>query len=413
MFFLFVICIGWIVISPCHAQTFEFRHIARGADTAEIYITCYWYSDDTTAWGAIFHSIDNGQSFSVQNKYLFPIGETEIFGDSLPGVIFQTPYGAGIGVSYDYGVTFEDKYSPLIHNVVHVGGSQKGEFYLEGGINVGEEFLYHFTHFGDSLYLMNNDIDSLRILDSGSLPGELYAFQAPYVELNDTIKLAFSNDFGQTFTINYLDTSIIANLFKHTLSHGPAAGELYMAGTDATLHYHIFHSLDYGHTFELKYITDQFHWGWDQFSFVAGRAPGTFYIFEQCLCSNTPIHNCIKIHFSRDYGASYTTYFHEFDSTYTGIIVNPQIGNDFIIFPNPATDKVRVQLGMRNDGLGMNEELRIFVFDIFGREVKKIPVPEGKDEILLDVSGWTKGIYILTLKAGERVVGRKKVMVAG
>ena len=49
------------------------------------------------------------------------------------------------------------------------------------------------------------------------------------------------------------------------------------------------------------------------------------------------------------------------------------------VFPNPATDKVMVQLGMRHVELGMNEELRIFVFDIFGKEVKKIPVPEGKE----------------------------------
>jgi hypothetical protein len=34
---------------------------------------------------------------------------------------------------------------------------------------------------------------------------------------------------------------------------------------------------------------------------------------------------------------------------------------------------VMVQLGMRHVELGMSEELGIFVFDIFAKEVKKIP----------------------------------------
>ena len=411
---MFFVCLflGSSIAESCHAQTFGYRDLARGADTAEIYISCHWYDNYTTSWGAIFHSTNNGQSFTFKYKYIYPDELAEIFGDSLPGALFQLSYGTGgIGISFDYGESFESKYSPLISNVVRVGGSQKGELYLTGGINIGENILYHVTHYGDSLYLNNTNMDSLRILDSGSLPGELYAFKWPFIGLFDTIRLAFSNDFGQTFTVNYIDTSIIANLYLPTLSHGTEPGELYMAAADTSNHYRILHSSDYGHTFELKHITEQFTPVWNEFSFVAGRAPGTFYIFEQGLCAGCPIHNCIKIHFSRDYGATYTTYFHELDSTYTGISETVKKLGEFKVFPNPATDKVRVQLGIRNEELGINEELRILVYDVFGREVEEIRVPAGRDEITMDVSGWPKGMYVIRLVYNNETISGKKILV--
>ncbi len=81
------------------------------------------------------------------------------------------------------------------------------------------------------------------------------------------------------------------------------------------------------------------------------------------------------------------------------------------VFPNPAKDKVRVQFGMRNEELGINEELRIIVYDVFGREVEEIKIPNGKDEITLDVSGWPKGMYIIRLVYNNETIAGRKILV--
>ena len=81
------------------------------------------------------------------------------------------------------------------------------------------------------------------------------------------------------------------------------------------------------------------------------------------------------------------------------------------VFPNPASDKVRVQLGMRNEESGMNEELKMVVHDIFGRIVEEIKVPAGKEEITLDVSGWQRGMYVFRLMYNKQQVGDQKVVV--
>ncbi len=81
------------------------------------------------------------------------------------------------------------------------------------------------------------------------------------------------------------------------------------------------------------------------------------------------------------------------------------------VFPNPATDKVRVQFGMRNEELGINEELRIIVYDVFGREVEEIKIPNGKDEITLDVSAWPKGMYIIRLVYNNETIAGRKLVV--
>ncbi len=400
-------CLSSCYTPACQAQVFENRHIARGADTAEIYITCHWYDDNIDRWGAIFRSTNNGESFSVQHKYVYPDERSEIFGDSLQGVLYQSPYGTGIGISYDYGATFEDKYDPIISYKVTIGGCEKGELYVEGRETVpGNDYvLYRITNFGDSLALKNTNMWGLTPLESGSLPGEVYAIQWPYYGTNsDTLGLGISNDYGQTFTINYIDTSIATNLNQHTISSGPAPGELYIAGVKNTYLYHILHSFDYGNTFELKCLFPA-NKMWYDYSFVAGRKPGTFYIIEESPCPTGPLHNCITIYFSRDYGTTYTPYFNELDSLYTGISENPRPTTDFNVFPNPTTEKLTVEFSTKPYGP------EVELFDITGRLQATIRIDQNSEKTEIDISGLKPGIYLLKLRDGDRMTGMKKVVI--
>ncbi len=408
-FFLsLVICTNLLSYYPpvCQGQVFEKRHIARGADTAEIYITCHWYDDNIDRWGAIFRSTNNGESFSVQHKYVYPNEIVDIFGDSLQGGLYQTPYGIGIGVSYDFGVTFEDKTTPIISYMQGIGGCIKGELYLQGIDTSSFKRLYNVINFGDSLVLKNPYMDSLTVLESGSLPGEVYAIQWPYYGPNrDTLGLGISNDYGQTFTINYIDTSIATNLYQHTISSGPAPGELYITGVKNNDLYHILHSFDYGYTFELKCLfpADKM---WYDYSFVAGRKPGTFYIIEESPCPTGPLHNCITIYFSRDYGATYTPYFNELDSLYTGISESPRPTTDFNVFPNPACDRLSVEFSVNPCGA------EIELFDMIGKLLSSVRIEQNLKKAEIDISRLRPGIYLLKLRNRDGVTGIKKVVVA-
>jgi hypothetical protein len=388
------------------AQTFDWRHIARGADTAEIYITCAWYQDTQQWWGGIFRSIDNGENFCLQHKYLYPNGCREVFGDSTQGVLFQSPYGGGIGVSYDYGATFESKTVPVSHYPIGIGGCRKGEFYFEGYLSDTVKVLYYITNFGDSLALVNNQADSLTIREPGSLPGEVYGIQWPYFNGTDTLGLAFSSDYGNTFTINYLDTALLWNLYQITLTSGPAPGELYLIGlVDTSVRYYILHSYDYGQTLELKYVTDPVEWGSQKFSFVAGRAPGTFYILKQEHCCSNPLINCITIYFSRDYGVTYTEYNHAYDSTYTGVPELPPLVGTLTVYPNPATDKLTVEFK------GVSEGCDVELLDPMGRLITKKPRLPGERLVEINVGTLPKGVYILRVRNKDRVMGVEKVVV--
>ena len=388
------------------AQTFDWRHIARGADTAEIYITCAWYQDNQEWWGAIFRSTDNGTSFSVQNKYIYPDHIHEIFGDSTQGVLFQYPFTYGIGISFDYGVTFEGKPVPLTNYVAGIGGCLKGEFYAQGHLSDTIKGLYHLTNFGDTLTLVNTHFNSITTREAGSLPGEVYGIQWPYFgSQSDTLGLALSIDTGKTFTVNYLDTSIVAYLQQHTLSSGPAPGELYLsAWGGGSWTYHILHSYDYGQTFEVKY-SFPFDPMWYEYSFVAGRLPGTFYIFEEGICSTFPLHNCITIYFSRDYGATYTAYFHELDSTYTGVPEPPPLEGTFSVYPNPTTDKLKVEFK------GVSEDCDVELLDPMGKLITKKPRLPGERSVVITVGTLPKGVYILRIRHGDRIIGMEKVVM--
>ena len=387
-----------------YAQVFEFRHISAGADTGELYISSYWHDDDTTKWGGVFRSTDNGKTLSVQYKDLWPsIVYYNIFGDSLSGTVYLL---FGLYISQDFGISWEYKSTPITDYFEGIGGCLQGEIYIKGHIASGQIVLYHGMNFGDSLYLMNTAMGSLGCIEAGSLPGEVYALKWPYWDpYRDTLGLAFSSNYGQTFTVTYIDTSIATHLYRHTLAHGPDTGEIYITGLDFSDRYHVLHSWDHGHTFTVKHITAPISLGWDNFSFVAGRKPGTFYMLKTYLCATVPLHNCMEIHYSQDYGETYTIYYHELDSTYTGISLPSIHEKPILPYPNPVSDKLMVDL------YGNSDEANIQLFDLTGRLQLTTRIPAGQGKVIVDVSPLNPGIYLLKVTDREKVIGVGKVVV--
>jgi hypothetical protein len=379
-----------ISVREAWSQFVSRRDLSRGSDTAELFISCFWYNDEFHTWGGIFHSVDNGQTLTMQHKFSFPSEWPEIYGDSAPGKLMIIPAGCPyIGVSQDYGISFEQEAFPTIIEGYpqHTGGSMSGELYIAGNI-ANHTGLLHLTDFADSCLLVNPAIDSILLFDGGSEPGEIYGMKWFENPVLDTFLLVYSSDFGHHFFTTTFDTSLFYNLYKFSFSRGTEPGEVYLTGFDFNMQWHVFHSTDYGHTFDLRHITPVF---WEEYvSFTAGRKPGTFYISKWISCGITPAqHCCLEIYFSRDYGATYTTYYHEIDSTsFTGILNTPS-EIKLEVFPNPAES--RVQFDYDLPGIKVNSVITIY--DLLGNPVRKMELSESEGTVMWDTSNVPDGLY--------------------
>ncbi|MFH1297557.1 MAG: T9SS type A sorting domain-containing protein [Bacteroidota bacterium] len=287
------------------------RHLSRGADTAEIYISCQWYVDTSgIIWNGLFRSVDNGESLSLQRKTNYWEECGMILGDSVSGALFQYTmhHQDTFGVSYDYGVTFERKFFNDIY--YSTAGCMAGEIYFVIWYNWMEIYLFH------------------------------------------------TFDYGQTVT------------FQSQLP--PSIGEE---------------------------------------TYTAGSTPGSFYHVQREVCGTPPyVNSCLHIRFSRDYGVTFTEYFHFLDSTYTGISSSLQEQTDIFCYPNPTSG----QLTIRFEN-GFFTDIDLQLVDLTGRIRLSSTIPKNRDQVILDLSTVRPGIYLVKLFSegnnGKKVIGAKKLVV--
>jgi hypothetical protein len=85
----------------------------------------------------------------------------------------------------------------------------------------------------------------------------------------------------------------------------------------------------------------------------------------------------------------------------------PLTANEEIkIFPNPAKGEARFDLRFTT----YDFRIEICLYDLFGREVKKIPLSQGQTDLMMDVSDLTPGLYVAVLKSDNRIIARKKLV---
>jgi hypothetical protein len=54
----------------------------------------------------------------------------------------------------------------------------------------------------------------------------------------------------------------------------------------------------------------------------------------------------------------------------------------------------------------------LVIYDIFGREVRRIKVAQGQDEVIVDLESYPPGVYIAILKNGLNILESGKFVVA-
>ena len=77
-----------------------------------------------------------------------------------------------------------------------------------------------------------------------------------------------------------------------------------------------------------------------------------------------------------------------------------------LIYPNPGSDQIHVPCSM------FHVPCSILIYDLYGRKIESIKIPEGQEEIEINVSSYPQGIYIAVLRYDKRIIARKKFVVA-
>ena len=78
----------------------------------------------------------------------------------------------------------------------------------------------------------------------------------------------------------------------------------------------------------------------------------------------------------------------------------------FVLYPNPASLQINCRLSIVGCRLSM------FIYDMIGRRIEEIVVPDGQQEMTIDISSYFQGIYIAVLRDSKGIIARKKFVVA-
>jgi len=276
-----------LITSP--KQLLADSSMTRGFDVGEIY-----FIGPTYTGKGIYRSIDSGETATCMDSTLNSnINFMSIAADLTPGVLYGYSMPENLYISYDYG---QEGSWEFISNDVHLtinSGRNQGEIYSnitkwsnDYGQNFDENLcqgLFGFpvvpeidnqdsvgytqvTIWGepDTLWLLipYDNFETLEVqniynrtefdisdLSRGVENGELYNFggepQSIYHSTNFGLDWEYINEFNP-------------RIFYHDLVGGRRDGEVYVHATFDTLmhtvqHSYIFHSIDYGRTFEVHH----------------------------------------------------------------------------------------------------------------------------------------------------------------
>jgi|SRR5690554_657332 len=91
----------------------------------------------------------------------------------------------------------------------------------------------------------------------------------------------------------------------------------------------------------------------------------------------------------------------------TSIDKKKAIAYNFIVYPNPVSDVANINIDLK----AKSGEFTLIVKDILGQEITKESVQAGVNKMQLDMSGYSKGIYFVSLMNQQEVLKTKKLIV--
>ncbi|MFU8844746.1 MAG: T9SS type A sorting domain-containing protein [Bacteroidales bacterium] len=399
----FILC-----LATCFIHFNIYSQITRGAQPGEIYFSGHWYIDNNgQVHYGIFRSADNGEHISLQyeNIEVPPPDEMKIgkvLGDAADGALYNYGWNE-LWVSFDSGDnwTYREDYPDYTK-------------YFTGSIQ-GLIFRGNYQGFFKSIdFASTFDLLPITVIcpftEIGFSEPEFYGV---YGEPGLYYNFVHTIDYGQTCTEIPIDSTTAfwsVSGYSPQISRGTNPGEIYLVSWWPDYHYKIFHSVDTGYTwtekFESGYI-DIFYWG---VTYTAGRQPGSFYV-KRATPAPSGDHTWLYIDYSSDYGETFTTYFHDLDSTITGLDIHERNTIHLSNYPNPFKDFTTFSFQLPANC--KNAQLNIYdlpgkiirVFDIIGQRNQ---VWSGKDNSGKQVR---EGIYLYNISYDNYISQFNKLVI--
>jgi PKD repeat protein len=294
LFFSFVTFISSILFAD--------YHITRGSDIGEI----YFIGPTATTEEGLYHSTNFGENAVCVDSLLHTNWDLmSITADLTPGVIYGCSMPENLYISYNYG-----QHGSWIFRTA------EGSYKIDSGRNEGEIFK------GVSMRSNNYGLNFITNLCQG-----LFGFPLIMeIDNQDSIAYAVVNQWGIPDTLwllvsyNNYENLEIQNVFNinedpfFDISRGTENGELYnFAGSPKS----IFYSNDYG--LNWQYI-NEFNYGLDYTDLVGGRQEGEVYLLATYI-SGLSIDKHIYIFHSTDYGHTFEV-FHPFSHGEEPLVAN-------------------------------------------------------------------------------------------
>lgn len=373
--------------------------VRQGHDLDDIYVEAYknYYPNR-----AFYHITGYGSQISTQYEYPQNTTFTYFIADPTPGVLIgKLAIDPGYSISHDYGMRWVPIANLWNKPGDVIGGGVAGEcyfiFYLDQD-TMNPCYAYsmaYSTDFGNTIHTLY-DTCQYYVYQAGHQPGELYRVQMTngYYEY----KLLRSTDYGQHFDTTFISVTpgSSTNFYQYFsgLHRGSMPGELFLVVADLELNYelityHIYHSTDYGQNWMLKKtITKLLRDGSNEFA--SGRDNCSFYWVEHWNGDDyTPTR--LKIHYSADCGQTFNTYEYQL-AVPTGMPKSTFKVDSIHLIPNPAKDQVEISCNYPE----IFKASIVHVISVSGQIMKQMNWNGEKTQ--LDLSGWSKGIYLIHVK---------------
>jgi hypothetical protein len=322
-----------------------------------------------------------------------------LVGDFVDGTLLGTvgTYNA-YQISHDFGASWDT--TKYWFNGVIFRGAEAGELYNYYADFSGASVTYLIQRSSDNgiSYDLPKSVPYFYQVTSGSQPGDLYGFM--------DFTWWHSNDYGLSFESFPIDSSQIKYYSCHTnIIPGVQQGEVYMVSFDQGIRFYIYHSIDYGKTFAMKFESDSINpIDINNLYFFSGTESGEFYwVYEK----PNPVpysHSDLYINYSIDHGQTFTTFFHDLSQYTLGVEKAVKSSStEFQIIPVPVTD--RLDIVFDEDFMSHAE---VSIINATGTTVRHYPEFNKQKISLTDLDGLEKGLYFIRVLIDNKYFSTKK-----
>ncbi|PKP23991.1 MAG: hypothetical protein CVU06_05625, partial [Bacteroidetes bacterium HGW-Bacteroidetes-22] len=248
---------------------------------------------------------------------------------------------------------------------------------------------------------------------AGTEAGQCYCMNNNYV-------ISFTLDYWENYESYQVDANITSGIpnqnpaFVTLIAGGD--GELYLTIrkiVNDTLAYYIYRSLDYGQTFNLQYIWNDYQPNMYSLTFVTGREQGSFYIiktWQEYDFTHEIIMYIIELYYSNDEGVTYSQYYHNlYNEYFVGETPLPSVSS-ISLSPNPATDAVWLRDIPAGEVVNAIEISNLSGQSVFNYNCRPAVLQGQSLQVNLPPT-LAAGCYVVKVIAGNRVVGREKLMI--